>query len=162
MFLSLIRNLRYIRYTFFFNSLAYSVNLAAISFVAIGCTGKTPAVIFYDILNNEFFLVQQSSFYGFTSMLPKKYTQSVMAGESIAGFLVSSNRVVTKLLIDSDKVSTVIFFLTSTIYIAFSYVLHSITIDSPFVRYHMKSCAKIVLRPDDNVRSLQKFTQNFN
>ena len=42
---------------------AYSVNLAAISFVAIGCT------------------VQQSSFYGFTSMLPKKYTQSVMAGK---------------------------------------------------------------------------------
>lgn len=67
----------------------------------------------------------------------------------ILGFLVSSNRVVTKLLIDSDKVSTVIFFLTSTIYIAFSYILHSITIDSPFVRYHMKSCAKIVLRPDN-------------
>lgn len=131
---------------------AYSVNLAAISFVAIGCT------------------VQQSSFYGFTSMLPKRYSQSVMAGlyfisskiisctkslfctigESIAGFLVSSNRVVTKLLIRSDQTSTVIFFLTSTIYVAFSYLLHSITIDSPFVRYHMKSCTKIVLRPDEN------------
>jgi solute carrier family 29 (equilibrative nucleoside transporter) protein 4 len=108
------------------------VNLAAISFVAIGCT------------------VQQSSFYGFTSMLPKKYTQSVMVGESIAGFLVSSNRVVTKLLIDSDKMSTVIFFLTSTVYIAFSYILHIITIDSPFVRYHMKSCTKIILRPDED------------
>lgn len=68
----------------------------------------------------------------------------------IAGFLVSSNRVVTKLLIKSDRASTAIFFLTSTVYIAFSYVLHSITTHSPFVRYHMKACAKIVLRPDDD------------
>ncbi|XP_065089043.1 equilibrative nucleoside transporter 4 [Ochlerotatus camptorhynchus] len=111
---------------------AYSVNLAAVSLVAMGCT------------------IQQSSFYGFASMLPKQYTQAVMAGESIAGFLVSSNRVVTKLLIKSDRASTAIFFLTSTVYIAFSYVLHSITTHSPFVRYHMKACAKIVLRPDDD------------
>lgn len=44
---------------------AYSVNLAAVSLVAMGCT------------------VQQSSFYGFASMLPKQYTQAVMAGESM-------------------------------------------------------------------------------
>uniref|UniRef100_A0A182J809 Uncharacterized protein n=1 Tax=Anopheles atroparvus TaxID=41427 RepID=A0A182J809_ANOAO len=111
---------------------AYSVNLAAVSLVAMGCT------------------IQQSSFYGFASMLPKQYTQAVMAGESLAGFLVSSNRVVTKLLIRSDRASTAIFFLTSTVYIAFSYVLHSITTHSPFVRYYMKACAKIVLRPDDD------------
>lgn len=43
---------------------AYSVNLAAVSLVAMGCT------------------IQQSSFYGFASMLPKQYTQAVMAGES--------------------------------------------------------------------------------
>lgn len=116
----------------FSSNTAYSVNLAAISLVAIGCT------------------VQQSSFYGFASMLPKQYTQAVMAGESLAGFLVSSNRVVTKLIISSDRISTVIFFLTSTIYIAFSYILFSINMHSPFVRYHMKACAKIVLRPDEN------------
>lgn len=111
---------------------AYSVNLAAVAMVSIGCT------------------VQQSSFYGFASLLPtKKYTQALMTGESIAGFLVSTNRVATKLLIQSDKISTVIFFLTSTVYIAFSYILHTITIDSPFIRYHMKSCTKIVLRPDE-------------
>lgn len=83
-------------------------------------------------------------------MLPKQYTQAVMAGESLAGFLVSSNRVLTKALIKSDRVSTVLFFLASTIYIGFSYVLHSVTIHSPFVRYHMEACAKIVLRPDED------------
>lgn len=47
---------------------AYSVNLAAVSLVAIGCT------------------VQQSSFYGFAALLPKKkYTQALMTGESVAG-----------------------------------------------------------------------------
>uniref|UniRef100_T1H364 Major facilitator superfamily (MFS) profile domain-containing protein n=1 Tax=Megaselia scalaris TaxID=36166 RepID=T1H364_MEGSC len=51
-------------------------------------------------------------------MLPKQYTQAVMSGESLAGFLVSSNRVLTKLIIDNDRVSTVLFFLTSTVYIA--------------------------------------------
>ncbi|XP_065360482.1 equilibrative nucleoside transporter 4 [Calliphora vicina] len=111
---------------------AYSVNLAAVSLVAIGCT------------------VQQSSFYGFASMFPKRYTQAVMTGESLAGFLVSSNRVGTKLLIQNDRVSTVIFFFTSTLYILFSYFLHLATINSPFVRYHMKACAKIVLRPDED------------
>ncbi|XP_028897735.1 equilibrative nucleoside transporter 4 isoform X1 [Zeugodacus cucurbitae] len=111
---------------------AYSVNLAAVSLVAIGCT------------------VQQSSFYGFASMLPKQYTQAVMAGESIAGFLVSSNRVVTKLLIQNDRLSTVMFFLTSTLYVLVSYAMHLFTINSPFVRYHMKACAKIVLRPDED------------
>ena len=53
----------------------YSINLAAVSLVAMGCT------------------VQQSSFYGFASMLPRQYTQAVMAGESVAGLLVSINRV---------------------------------------------------------------------
>ncbi|GAB0087774.1 Equilibrative nucleoside transporter [Sergentomyia squamirostris] len=108
---------------------AYSVNLAAVSLVAVGCT------------------VQQSSFYGFASMLPKQYTQAVMAGESLAGFLVSSNRVVTKLLIENNRLSTMIFFLTSSVYIGISYVLHTVTVHSPFVRYHVKACAKIILQP---------------
>ncbi|XP_060651659.1 equilibrative nucleoside transporter 4 [Drosophila nasuta] len=115
----------------FATNTAYMVNMSAVALTAIGCT------------------VQQSSFYGFASMLPKQYTQAVMAGESIAGFLVSSNRVVTKLLINNDRVSTVIFFLTSTLYILFSYLLHVATINSPFVRYHVDACSKIVLRPDE-------------
>ncbi|KAG5674286.1 hypothetical protein PVAND_004265 [Polypedilum vanderplanki] len=72
-----------------------------------------------------------------------------MTGESIAGFLVSSNRVITKLLIQDDKISTLIFFLLSIAYVLSSYILHIITIDSPYIRYHMKSCTKIILRPDE-------------
>lgn len=45
-------------------SVSYCINLIAVAIVAFGCT------------------VQQSSFYGYTSMLPSRYTQAVMAGES--------------------------------------------------------------------------------
>jgi solute carrier family 29 (equilibrative nucleoside transporter) protein 4 len=58
-------------------------------------------------------------------------------------------RVVTKLLIQDDKISTLIFFLISIFYVASSYILHMITIDSPYIRYHLKACTKIVLRPDE-------------
>lgn len=55
----------------------------------------------------------------------------------------------TKLLINDDKISTLIFFLISIFYVISSYILHSITIDSPYIRYHLKSCTKIILRPDE-------------
>ncbi|XP_010150261.1 PREDICTED: equilibrative nucleoside transporter 4-like, partial [Eurypyga helias] len=42
---------------------AYAINLVAVGVVAFGCT------------------VQQSSFYGYTGLLPKRYTQGVMTGE---------------------------------------------------------------------------------
>lgn len=132
----------------FSKTTAYSMCLAAVSLVSLGCT------------------VQQSSFYGFASMFPKQYTQAVMAGESIAGLLVSSNRILTKIMISNERVSTVIFFFTSTIYIGFSYVLHSIAISTPFVRYYRnytKKCAKIILVPDEDhslTESVRR-TQNY-
>ena len=43
------------------------------------------------------FAIQQSSFYGYSGILPPRYTQAVMAGESLSGVIVSLNRIVTKL-----------------------------------------------------------------
>lgn len=53
-------------------------------------------------------------------------------------------------MIEDNRISTMIFFLTSSAYIAISYVLHSVTIESPFVKHHLRACAKIVLRPNEN------------
>ncbi|XP_025778944.1 equilibrative nucleoside transporter 4 [Puma concolor] len=97
---------------------AYAINLAAVGTVALGCT------------------VQQSSFYGYTGMLPKRYTQGVMTGErstgqadhfcifchgdeqgtcrsGTAGVMVSLSRILTKLLLPDERASTLIFFLVS-------------------------------------------------
>jgi len=69
--------------------LAYKANLIAVAVVALGCTGIQKACHTYICLVNfmtpdriAIFTVQQSSFYGYTSMLPSRYTQAVMTGES--------------------------------------------------------------------------------
>lgn len=91
------------------------------------------------------------------SVLSKFYLQNILIG--LAGLLVASTRISIKLVVSSDELSTVIFFLTSTTYIALSYVLHSTTVHSPFVRYHMKACSKIILQPDDRVLVYLSFLQ---
>jgi solute carrier family 29 (equilibrative nucleoside transporter) protein 4 len=59
---------------------SYSIFLLSVAILAVGCTCK----IYFVFSNNiyQFLLVQQSSFYGLTSMLPFRYTQAVMTGES--------------------------------------------------------------------------------
>ena len=60
--------------------------LFAIAFLAVGCTGESEELVYQArssfIYVTTHFPVQQSSFYGYTSMLPSRYTQAVMTGES--------------------------------------------------------------------------------
>ncbi|XP_006859839.1 PREDICTED: equilibrative nucleoside transporter 4 [Chrysochloris asiatica] len=97
---------------------AYAINLAAVGTVAFGCT------------------VQQSSFYGYTGMLPKRYTQGVMTGESTAGVMISLSRILTKLLLPDERASTLIFFLVSVGLELLCFLLHLLVRRSRFVLYH--------------------------
>ncbi|XP_698839.3 equilibrative nucleoside transporter 4-like [Danio rerio] len=97
---------------------SYAVTLAAVAIVAFGCT------------------VQQSSFYGYTGMLPKRYTQGVMTGESTAGVIVSLSRIFTKLLVEDEKNNTIIFFLFSVSMETLCFLLHVVVRRTHFVRYH--------------------------
>ncbi|XP_051789726.1 equilibrative nucleoside transporter 4 isoform X1 [Erpetoichthys calabaricus] len=97
---------------------AYAINLVAVGVVAFGCT------------------VQQSSFYGYTGMLPKRYTQGVMTGESTAGVIISLSRIFTKLLIQDDKKNTIIFFFVSIGIELMCFILHLLVRRTHFVRYH--------------------------
>ncbi len=76
---------------------SYALTLAAIAIVAFGCTGEyIQAIMLFPLayivllwsvnLVLLTFTVQQSSFYGYTGMLPKRYTQGVMTGESEPNF----------------------------------------------------------------------------
>ncbi|XP_066129547.1 equilibrative nucleoside transporter 4 isoform X1 [Saccopteryx bilineata] len=103
---------------FFSRDQAYAINLAAVGTVAFGCT------------------VQQSSFYGYTGMLPKRYTQGVMTGESTAGVMVSLSRILTKLLLPDERASTLIFFLVSAGLELLCFLLHLLVRRSRFVRHH--------------------------
>uniref|UniRef100_A0A670YBG1 Equilibrative nucleoside transporter 4 n=1 Tax=Pseudonaja textilis TaxID=8673 RepID=A0A670YBG1_PSETE len=97
---------------------AYAVNLMAVGVVAFGCT------------------VQQSSFYGYTGMLPKRYTQGVMTGESTAGVIISLSRIFTKLLLSDEKENTMIFFCISIGLELTCFLLHLLVKRTYFVRYY--------------------------
>ncbi|XP_067333970.1 equilibrative nucleoside transporter 4 isoform X1 [Channa argus] len=97
---------------------AYIINLVSVGVVAFGCT------------------VQQSSFYGYMGMLPKRYTQGVMTGESTAGVIISLSRIFTKLLITEDSTNTLIFFLVSIGMEMLCFLLHLLVRRSRFVRYY--------------------------
>uniref|UniRef100_A0A8C5S1Y0 Equilibrative nucleoside transporter 4 n=1 Tax=Laticauda laticaudata TaxID=8630 RepID=A0A8C5S1Y0_LATLA len=97
---------------------AYAVNLMAVGVVAFGCT------------------VQQSSFYGYTGMLPKRYTQGVMTGESTAGVIISLSRIFTKLLLSNEKENTMIFFCISIGLELTCFLLHLLVKRTYFVRYY--------------------------
>ncbi|XP_048848288.1 LOW QUALITY PROTEIN: equilibrative nucleoside transporter 4-like [Brienomyrus brachyistius] len=102
----------------FTNKQSYVINLVAVGVVAFGCT------------------VQQSSFYGYMGMLPKRYTQGVMTGESTAGVIISLSRIFTKLLIKNERKSTIIFFLISICMELTCFMLHLLVRRTRFVRYY--------------------------
>ncbi|XP_028843431.1 equilibrative nucleoside transporter 4 isoform X2 [Denticeps clupeoides] len=97
---------------------AYVINLVSVGIVAFGCT------------------VQQSSFYGYMGMLPKRYTQGVMTGESTAGVIISLSRIFTKLLIKNEKKNTIIFFLISISIELMCFILHMLVRRTRFVKYY--------------------------
>ncbi|KAL8609050.1 hypothetical protein ACOMHN_059863 [Nucella lapillus] len=101
---------------------AYKVTLVAVGVVAIGST------------------VQQSSFYGYTSMLPSRYTQAVMTGESLAGVLVSTNRILTKALLKDQRLNTIIFFALSLIILLACFVIFHVSRRSNFVKFYVTLC----------------------
>ncbi|VVC32686.1 Equilibrative nucleoside transporter,Major facilitator superfamily domain [Cinara cedri] len=113
----------------------YCLNLIAISIIAWGAT------------------ILQSSFYGYTSILPTKYTQAVMIGESAAGLWVSVNRIFTKLMSSDLRVSTFFFFLISHLVVAVSCVLFQMVQSSDFVKFYIarseESKKKISLEPTE-------------
>ncbi|XP_059170017.1 equilibrative nucleoside transporter 4-like [Physella acuta] len=100
----------------------YWVTMTGVAVIAVGCA------------------VQQSSFYGYANMLPRRYTQGVMAGESVAGVLVSFNRIVTKLMLDDEKINTIIFFICSIVVILICCGTFFLARWTHFVQHHLRSC----------------------
>ncbi|XP_006817688.2 equilibrative nucleoside transporter 4-like [Saccoglossus kowalevskii] len=114
----------------FTQDVSYIIILAAVAAVALGCTA------------------QQSSFYGYAGMLPKRFTQGVMTGESAAGLLTSINRIITKLLLKDKTINTLIFFGISIFFVIVCFWVHWVAKRSNFITYHMKRIRDAAL-PDD-------------
>ncbi|EGI59483.1 Equilibrative nucleoside transporter 4 [Acromyrmex echinatior] len=123
---------------------SYTINLVAVAIVSLGCT------------------VQQSSFYGYTSMLPSRYTQAVMTGESFAGFWVSINRIITKSLLNDERGNTSMFFILSNMTILLCFVLHQVVRKTDFVQFYITLCQernRITLEPTEDVGLMDPLDQ---
>ena len=80
--------------------------------------------------------IQQSSFYGYSGMLPPRYTQAVMAGESLSGVIVSLDRIVTKLYSRNLQLNTLVFFIMSCVLLFICSLLHQYIKRKKFSLYH--------------------------
>lgn len=92
---------------------------------------------------------QQSSFYGFGSMFPKKYTQAIMVGEGLAGFLAAVARIFAHLTTKTDNQAnslwTIVFFLIPAIFIVvcFKLYVNYVYNPSPLVHYYVKLAGRV-------------------
>ena len=75
-------------------------------------------------------------------MLPERYTQSMMLGESVAGTVVAINRIITKAAATSERVGAIVFFAISFLYMIFCVGCQVFLFKSSFVRYHVKNNSK--------------------
>lgn len=82
-------------------------------------------------------IVQQGSFYGLAGMLPPRFTQALMLGESIAGFAVSVLRIVTKVAAKSESEGAIAFFAIGLVYIILCVVGQAFIYRSKFVKYYI-------------------------
>lgn len=73
-------------------------------------------------------------------MLPRRYTQAVMAGESVAGVLVICLRVVTKGAASSVRTGAFLFFGISLGFVLLCVLCHCYLRRSRVVRYYMRQC----------------------
>lgn len=118
-------------------------------------------------------------------MLPSRYTQAVMAGESekifmqitcisinilklfyfassyflgAAGFWVSVNRILTKSMVDDERGNTSMFFVLSILTIVMCFVLHQLVRKTEFVQFYITLCQernRITLEPTEDIGLVQ-------
>ncbi|XP_064648045.1 equilibrative nucleoside transporter 4-like [Lineus longissimus] len=87
--------------------------------------------------------IMQTNIYGLFSMLPKRYTQGVMVGESLAATITVTMRVLTKLSVQDAQTSTVIFFTSSLLVSIICLIAFLLAMRSPYVKFYVNKCQVI-------------------
>ena len=73
-------------------------------------------------------------------MLPRRYTQAVMAGESVAGVVESSLRIITKVSTKSEEMGGIVFFVISLVIIVVCVICHCYIRTNKMVKFYMRKC----------------------
>lgn len=97
-------------------------------------------------------------------MLPTRYTQAVMTGESAAGLIVSINRILTKSLLEDERINTLLFFSISIVIILICVITHNVLQRTAFVKFYIELCSAPTSNPlpkDNLVSSTGKGTKTY-
>lgn len=80
-----------------------------------------------------------------------------------AGFLVSANRILTKMLLDDQRANTLIFFGVSVLAVALCFILHQLVRRTDFVQFYLTLCResrKITLEPTEDAGLVSFFIES--
>lgn len=75
-------------------------------------------------------------------MLPSKYMQAVIAGESVAALIGITFRIITKASLRSDRVGALVFFAISLFLIFMCIICHLYIKGNTMVKFYTKKCAE--------------------
>jgi hypothetical protein len=88
-------------------------------------------------------------------MLPSKYPQAIVAGESLATIIGITFRIITKAAVGSERVAALIFFSIAPCLIILGIICHFYVMGSKMVKFYTIDCFDIdgQLQLEDNVTS---------
>ena len=121
--------------------IAYYFTIFSIAVVGVGSGGQYNIIVKSNSNpSSHLSSVQQSSYYGLAGMLPRRYPQAVMVGESVATSIFSITRVITKSSTTSERFGAIAFFVVSIFFILACVGCQQVIRCNPFVRYHTLQC----------------------
>lgn len=83
--------------------------------------------------------VHQASLFGLAGQLPRVYMQAYVVGQSMVGVVGTTFRVITKLAIKSERLSTLIFFSISVCFIMVCVLCHQYMKRSKIIKFYTRS-----------------------
>lgn len=84
-------------------------------------------------------------------MLPSKYSQAVMAGESVAGFMGSLFRIITKLAFQSERAGSIFFFTLSASFIVVCVLSHCYIRKNKMVNFYVRKCQNKLKKEEESL-----------
>ena len=114
--------------------IAYGITVLIVVLISIALGGKLTALYIFIL----FIVVQQSSIFGLSGMLPPHYTQASSVGVSLSGIIACVCRIITKASFKEERVGAIAFFVLALLMIGIGVICILVLRFSKFVRYYVE------------------------
>ena len=130
-------------------NLAYGITVVMMVFLSIAFGGKLLSILF--IQTDHSIIVQQSSIFGLSGMLPPHYTQAASAGSSASGVISIACRIVTKASFKEERVGAIAFFVLALLMVGIGVICTLVLRFSKFIKYHVEKAKTSDTTKSENV-----------